>query len=104
MAVAIGAITERARSTGKEGLRTLIGAQEELHTQKIKDMDRAIQALAEAEEAVVQRIETTVTEGAETRERMKSLIDVAGGLQAALGELNEIRPSVSNTTETLTTK
>jgi hypothetical protein len=103
MAVAIGAITERARSTGKEGLRTLIGAQEELHTQKIKDMDRAIQALADAEETVVQRIETTVGEGAETRERMKSLIDVAGGLQAALGELNEIRPSVSNTTEIVTT-
>lgn len=102
MAVAIGAITERARSTGKEGLRTLIGAQEELHAQKIKDMDRAIQALAEAEEAVVQRIESTVSEGVETRERMKSLIEVAGGLQTALGELNEIRPSVSNTNESTT--
>jgi DNA repair exonuclease SbcCD ATPase subunit len=96
LAVTIGAITERARETGKEGLSNLINAQAELHAQKIKDMDRAIKALADAEEAVVQRIEATVNEGTETRERMKTLVDVASGLQDALGELNEIRPSVAS--------
>jgi len=95
MAVAIGAITERARSTGKDGLASLIATQQELHAQKIKDMDHAIAALSAAELAVVERIESTIAEGAETRERMTSLSDVASGLQAALGELNEIRPSVA---------
>jgi hypothetical protein len=99
MAVAIGNITERARNTGKEGLADLMTAQAELHSQKIKDMDRAIEALNAAEEQVVARIETTVNEGVITRERMKSLTEVADSLSGALGELNTIRPSVSSMNE-----
>ncbi len=95
LAITIGAITQKARDTGKEGLATLTQAQGELHKQKIQDMDRAIKALGDAQESVVQRIEDTVNEGIETRGRMNSLVAVSDELRAVLGELNEIRPSVT---------
>jgi hypothetical protein len=94
LASSVAAITNRARAISRATLGDLIDAQEDLHKQNIEQLDQTIEALGQAEEMMTTRLEKTVEEALQNRDRMGRVGVAANSLREILEDLNEIRPSV----------